>query len=60
MDCVTSHKIDFDDKTHRKLPPDEFYTEGKQITEDMTDEIWYYTYDSTNFELAEEGVRYTY
>jgi len=24
------------------------------------DEIWYYTYDSTNFELAEEGVRYTY
>ena len=24
------------------------------------DEIYYYTYDSTNFELAEEGVRYTY
>ena len=23
------------------------------------DEIYYYTYDSTNFQLAEEGVRYT-
>ena len=24
------------------------------------DEIFYYTYDSTNFQLAEEGIKYTY
>ena len=24
----------------------------------VDDEIYYYTYDSTNFQLAEEGVRY--